>query len=383
MTLVFVSNFFNHHQKPLSDVFYSFFGNNYYFIETEPINEERLKLGWGKEEKPSYVKQSYVNDVSLIECQNLIDNADIVIFGSAPYDMLKNRLKNQKITFKYSERIYKKGCPYYKLPKHFWIHYKKYIKHKNIYLLCASAFASADYAKSFTFLNKAYKWGYFPEFIKHEVDELIKLKKPGSILWVGRYIDWKHPEVAVEIARKLKNDGYNFDLNMIGTGPLEGRIKSIISTQGLNDCIHVLGAMKPHEVRKHMEESEIFLFTSDRNEGWGAVLNESMNSCCAVVASHSIGSVPYLITNDENGYIYKCNDTDDLYIKIKKLLHNPQKRYEFATKAYNTIRVEWNAETAVKKFLILAESLLSCNRRPFPFAEGVCSKAEIIRDDWI
>lgn len=51
--------------------------------------------------------------------------------------------------------------------------------------------------------------------------------------------------------------------------------------------------MKASEVRSYMEKADIYLFTSDFNEGWGAVLNESMNSGCAVVASHAIGSVPF------------------------------------------------------------------------------------------
>jgi glycosyltransferase involved in cell wall biosynthesis len=61
--------------------------------------------------------------------------------------------------------------------------------------------------------------------------------------------------------------------------------------------------MAPEAVRDHMEAADIFLFTSDFNEGWGAVLNESMNSACAVVASHAIGSVPFLLKDGENGFI--------------------------------------------------------------------------------
>ncbi len=52
----------------------------------------------------------------------------------------------------------------------------------------------------------------------------------------------------------------------------------------------MLGAMSPDKVRAYMERADVFLFTSDFNEGWGAVLNESMNSGCAVVASHAMVS---------------------------------------------------------------------------------------------
>ena len=82
----------------------------------------------------------------------------------------------------------------------------------------------------------------------------------------------------------------------------------------------MLGAMPPEEVRRHMEKADIYLFTSDFNEGWGAVLNESMNSGCAVVASHAIGSVPFLIKNGENGLIYENGNQLDLEKQVLRLL---------------------------------------------------------------
>ena len=47
-SIVFISNFFNHHQKPLSNEIYKKLGKGYLFIETDEISEERKKLGWGE-----------------------------------------------------------------------------------------------------------------------------------------------------------------------------------------------------------------------------------------------------------------------------------------------------------------------------------------------
>ena len=184
------------------------------------------------------------------------------------------------------------------------------------------------------------------------------------------------------MAKRLKNDGYDFELNIIGTGTLENQIKESIISDGLDDCVHMLGSMPPEQVRVHMEQSEIFIFTSDRNEGWGAVLNESMNSACAVVASHAIGSVPYLICDKSNGLIYKDGDIEDIYNKTKWLLENSEERKKISKDAYYTILNEWNADSAAKKILILAETILKDNKSPNVFDKGVCSKAEILKDDW-
>ena len=131
-----------------------------------------------------------------------------------------------------------------------------------------------------------------------------------------------------------------------------------------------------------MEQSEIFLFTSDFNEGWGAVLNESMNSACAVVASHAIGSVPFLINDGENGFIYKNGDEDDLFNKVKILLDNPEKRKEISLKAYKTMTETWNAEIAVQRFLLLSKKLLDGESVNNLFTDGVCNSAIRYKNNW-
>ena len=383
MKIAFASNFYNHHQKPLADAMYSIVGDGYHFIETEPISEERLNMGWGGDQRPSYILQSYIDEESNKKCQQIIDEADVVIYGSAPYTMMENRLKSGKLTFKYCERPYKKGVPLYKLPVHILRAYKKYTRFKNFYVLCASAYTPVDFSKMLAFIGKTYKWAYFTEVKKYDdIDEIIRLKHSASILWVARLIELKHPEMPIAVAKRLKADGYDFKINMIGNGELEAATRELIEREGVADCVEMLGAMKPHEVREHMEKSEIFLFTSDRNEGWGAVMNESMNSACAVVANSAIGSVPFLINDGENGYMYKDGNVDDLYKKIKKLLDNADDRKRIAKNAYLTMVEEWNAENAAEKFVALCEKMLAGEYKPFPYESGVCSKAERIKDGW-
>ena len=351
MKIVFVSNYYNHHQSALSQAFYKYTQGEYRFIQTVPMEEERIKMGWG-ENLPNFVIESYKDKETFQKCKELVFNADVVIVGGCHEveKLVHRRIKANKLTFRYSERIYKNWKNRLTIPLRF-IKYH-WANSKNTYLLCASAYAAKDYALTGNFIGKAYKWGYFPAVKKYEnIEKLIADKTPVSILWVARLIEWKHPELPIKIAKSLKESGYKFQLSLIGNGELESKIRELIKSEGVEDCVTMLGAMKPEEVRKHMEQSEIFLFTSDFNEGWGAVLNESMNSACAVVASHAIGAVPFLINDGENGFIYKNGDEDDLFNKVKFLLDNPEKRKEMSLNAYKTMTEIWNAENAVKNFM--------------------------------
>lgn len=383
MKVVFISNYLNHHQLPLSK---SMIENDieYYFIATEPIPDEQKSLGYSDmNHSYDFVVCSYESEENKKKALELCLDADVVIHGSAPEYYLKERLKKGKLTFRYSERIYKQKKPFYLMHlvalKRFW----QCGRHKSMYLLCSSAYTSGDYAKTGTFLNKAYKWGYFPEVKKYDdFENLLSCKKNNTLLWVARLIELKHPEVPIEIARRLKYEGIDFQLNIIGNGKLENELKNLIINYDLKNNVRMLGSMSPEKVREYMEESEIFMFTSDRNEGWGAVLNESMNSGCAVVASHIIGSVPFLIKDGENGLIYRDGDIDDLYNKVKFLLNNKDKRAEMGRKAYETLINEWNAENAADKFIKLAEEILKGEKKPNLFDDSVCSKSPILKDGW-
>ena len=386
MTVVFLTNYMTPHQWALYEAFTQRTDTDFYFIECQDVDREKLPIGWRS--------QGDLPDRVVIEKQfrarrefydKLIAECDVVIFGAASERLVINRLKAGKLTFRYSERFYKKGLQehtYIRNRLAAWLHHGRLQKYAP-YMLCASAYTAADAAVFGNYLGRCYKWGYFPECRRYDdVSALVKAKEPASLLWTGRMLDWKHPEAAVEVAKRLKRDGYAFRLTMIGTGEKEEELKTLVRTEDLSDCISLVGQLSPEEVRDHMEKSEIFLFTSDRNEGWGAVLNEAMNSACAVVASHAVGSIPFLVQHEKNGLIYRDGDIDDLYRNVRRLMDDAVLREELSLRAYATIADEWNAKNAVDKFMDLACRLLSDASDTNVHADGVCSKAELLADDW-
>lgn len=244
---------------------------------------------------------------------------------------------------------------------------------------CASAYTAYDMSLLKAYPDKKYKWGYFPEVKKHDIEQLMKKKRKDgkiSILWAGRFLKWKHPEVAVKTAEGLKKAGYQFKLTLIGDGEVKSDLVSYVQQNQLQDVVEFKGFMSPEKVRNHMEEADIFLFTSDFNEGWGAVLNESMNSGCAVVASHAIGSVPFLVKHGINGMIYKYGDDKELLSLVMQLCDGDNLRESIGKQAYRTLAEEWNAKNAVTNFLQLSKSILRGEKRKI--ISGPCSVAEVV-----
>lgn len=388
LNLSFFSNYMNHHQHFLADAFNKELKENYTFIATSTFNQARASLGYKDENKSApFILRAYENETAHnLAIQHACED-DYMIIGSAPDYYADIRLKHGKTVFRYSERYFKSGLNIKTFFRYYFSamkHIRKY-QNKPLYYLCSSAFTAADINMFADFSERTYKWGYFTEVKQHNIDELMQRKSENekvTILWAGRLIGWKHPDAAIVVARKLKEDGISFQMEIVGNGEMEGVLRSYIYENGLEDSIFLLGSMSPEKVREKMEQANIFLFTSDFNEGWGAVLNESMNSGCAVVASHAIGSVPFLIENEVNGLIYKNADNNDLYQKVKKLVLEGALRERLGRKAYATMYELWNPQVAAKRFLLLAQEIEK-NGQCDLFENGPCSRAKVLKNDWM
>ena len=381
MKIAFISAFLNMHQLFLSNELKRLTSEKFLFIETQSNENRKERLGNGIVQFPN-VLHDYLNDERAL-CRAAVEDADVVIAGTSNNNILYQRMLSNKLIFRYSERPLKHGLqPLKYVPRLLKWHYRN-PPGKPIYMLCASAYTAGDYRKFGLFKNRCYKWGYFPETRQYpNSDDLFIKKSKTTLLWCGRFLAWKHPDDALTVARRLKEAGVSFTLKMIGTGELENCLRQTIQAEGLQNCVELTGPMPPEQVRDYMEKAGIFLFTSDRQEGWGAVLNEAMNSGCAVVASDAIGSVPYLVKDRENGLVYHSGSVDELLEKVKWLLDRPEQQRRLGENACRTITELWNAQVAAERFIQLAQAILDGDPSPELFQEGPCSRAEVIREDW-
>lgn len=373
MKVVFLSNYLNHHQQPLSDELYKLTDGQYHFVATMPMSEARRALGYKELEAP-YLVTCYGEEHPREEVARIIDEADVVIMGSAPYSYIANRCRAGKLVFKYTERLYREEPGLLRLLVHHFRFRRQYDRYANCHLLCASAFTALDFHRIGCFKDRAYRWGYFPAVVEINLDELMenrRMQKRPMLLWTGRFLDWKHPELPVLLAERLKNNGIDFQIDMYGIGPEYERIEQLIATKGLAENIVLHGAVPNEEIMKQMRSHSIFLFTSDRNEGWGAVANEAMGSGCAIVASDAIGSTPFLIEDKRNGLFFRDQDNDDLFEKVRYLIENQDEREAMGREAYKTMLEVWSPANAAHSVMRLAESIL--NGEPNPVQAGPCS----------
>lgn len=370
MTITFFSSVLNHHQKPLCDALDSHPQVEFRFVQTGQLEQQRKALGYTNETAP------YIFWGNTEEASRLCRESDIVIAGVVGQGWVNKRIQAGKITFAYKERFLKASPLLCLHPAFLKNGYRDYFRFRNkpLYMLCASAYTAQDTACIFPRKNKKFKWGYFPQTDNVAYDAITAMKIPNTVLCVSRFLELKRLSDAIAAVSGLHSKGYSVTLEIVGNGPLEQQLKAEAAACGAEEYIRFLGSMPPAEVRRKMRSSEIFLFPSNRQEGWGAVLNEAMSEGCACVASRQAGSTPYLIQDGFNGYSFHAGDVEAIMRHVAGLLDDCAGRRRIQKNAYDTIYKEWNAPTASDRFVTVCAALLE-NRTLPVYTSGPMSKA--------
>ena len=391
MKLVFYSIILNNHQANVADEFWGQLGNDYRFVELVEPNEGNAKGGTDDYASRPYLIKAWKSEEEWQEAMRLACSADCCVFsGLQALPFQNERMKRGLLSFDMSERWLKRGWVNLFSPVIFrmWLAYQMGgWRRKPLYKLCCSAFAADDQYKVATFNGRCYKWGYFTKVDKFDVEASsdVSTSNITPLMWCSRYLMWKHPELPILMAHTLKMRGYHFVLDMFGSGEYEEQAKQLAGKLGVEDVVKFRGTMPNEQLMKEMKEHDIFLFTSDRNEGWGAVANESMANGCVLVASDAIGSVPYLVKDGVNGLMFKSASTktsfgnpdqkalDALTEKVAWLLDNKEKMKEMQRAAFLTMYNTWSPKRAAQNLLQLIDDLQ--NGRETSMKEGPCSKA--------
>ncbi len=383
MKITFVSNYINHHQLPFCRAMAGYGrGLEFFFVQVMPMEQKRVSMGWAVDEKSLPFVVLYYEERERAE--KLIEDSDAVLFGWTEgmiEDLEEKRLSSGKLSFRVSERIYREGQWKFLSPRGLMHKYREHFVYRNspVYLLCTGAYVASDFHLIESYPGKMLRWGYFPDAGVSSFD--FEQKRPEGklrLLWAGRLIDLKHPEYAVRVAGALKKAGCEFELEIIGDGPLRERLQDMVRVMELDDVVQVTGGRAPAEVLEAMKRAQIFLFTSNYLEGWGAVVNEAMQCGCAVVASGEAGSVPFLIENGVNGLVYSGGSYKDFEEKVMVLVTDRDRIPEFGKRAFETIDSTWNAGRAAAELVRFCAEFLQGGEPSFA-EEGPMSRADILK----
>ncbi len=361
--IVFISNFLSIHQLETHNALLKKYGDQYHFISLEPTMQEHQVYNPDYNKVlPNEVKR-YLSDKDQKHADQLMEEADVVIYGNAPDSILKKARKHNKIIIQCSERLFKQS-KYQEWHLHdilstlrHKVPYKKYQQ----FCLTYSSYTAYDYDLINYNVNKCLNWGYWVKGSSYSnYNELLPLKQNSTIqiLFVNRLIKWKHPEKIIHLAKYLNDKGIDFHINIIGDGDLKASLEQMVITLNLSHHISFLGRMDNDQVKTIMDSSHIVISCSNKEEGWGACVNEAMSSGCCIVASHTTGAAYTMIKNYENGLIYDFDNDNDLFKKVLYLCQNKDEIFRIGKNAFESIKTCFNPDSLINKLQIFIESLI-------------------------
>lgn len=372
MKIVLVSGFLNNHLLPICEIFTR--NCNFIFIATENRKDKFLE-NRASIERP-YVIHDYIKNEEQ-KCLDAVVNADVAIFGGSSSKFLEIRKSLNKLSYIYSERVFKRGQyrrfypPTRKILKKYFIN-----NNNNVYTLCASSYLAADIKLLGFQADKCFKFGYFPLIHKFNIEDLLNRKfndsdKRLKLLYVGRLLRWKKVDTLIHMCRILEDRNIDYDLNIVGEGVERPKLEEVTTKLKLKN-VYFRGNKSIDYVAKLMKDSHILYLPSSKYEGWGAVVNEALGYGCVVIESDAAGSARYLINDGVNGYIVHDNSPEG-YLDCTMKYLKADNKMDLHIAAYNTIWNKWNAEVAVNRFIEVSNSILN-GAQYVEFADGPMSK---------
>jgi glycosyltransferase involved in cell wall biosynthesis len=139
------------------------------------------------------------------------------------------------------------------------------------------------------------------------------IQKEDYLLYFGRLSAEKGIETAVKAMGLIADK--KLRLKVVGSGPEYGRLKDIIETMQLGDCVTLTGPKYGDELKNIISAAKAIIIPSLWPENMPFSLLESLASGQIVIASR-VGGMPEIIKDQENGFLFEAGNAGALAQKI-------------------------------------------------------------------
>lgn len=190
--------------------------------------------------------------------------------------------------------------------------------------------------------NSVYPYYFSPFFKKEIIENNLKSKenKGEYILLVSRYLKEKGTDIALYIAKKIKDK----KIKIVGVGNKALELKKEIEKQKITN-IEIIPFLQKEELNNVYSNAKVLILPS-RKECWGLVINEAASFGLPIVSTYGSGAAVEFLEGKYSKYLAKKNSKQDFYIKLKNFLKDDEKKEYKEYLLYKSR--EYNIERSVK-----------------------------------
>jgi glycosyltransferase involved in cell wall biosynthesis len=231
----------------------------------------------------------------------------------------------------------------------------------NIFLVCEfnRGYIRDKYARIFPRLAhkiRIHHLGLDLDALRYEHDG----RPPCKVLAVGRLERLKGFDNLLRAAQQLRRKGMGVEVELIGGGEEEGRLRRLALDLGIAPHVQFRGWVPPDEVVQEMRRATLFVHPPVALDAMPTVLKEAMAVGTPVVAADLAG-IPEILDHGRGGVLVPPGDVPALADAIERLLRDDALRRCYAEAARRHVERHFDLWTNGRR---LADRLRETPRRP-------------------
>lgn len=165
----------------------------------------------------------------------------------------------------------------------------------------------------------------------------------------GRLVKQKNYQMCLDAIAILRKENPLVRLAIVGVGPEERKIRSMIDERNLKNSVSLLGWQEPTKFKKLLDKASAFILSSN-HEGWALVVIEALLRGTPVVMTDT-GCAGEIVINEKTGIVTPVGDSKKFAEAIAKVLRNRQKYELMARKGRVLVQRDVNPVKLKKDLL--------------------------------
>jgi colanic acid/amylovoran biosynthesis glycosyltransferase len=154
------------------------------------------------------------------------------------------------------------------------------------------------------------------------------------LMTVGRLALGKGHDVTLRALARLRNEGRDAHLSIIGSGPDRPVLESLVEELELEGSVRFLGTLSEEDVIARLRDADAFVLAS-RVEPRAVAYMEAMALGLPTIGTE-VGGSAEIITSEQDGLLVPSDDDERLAAAIARLMDDPELRRRLSQNARRT-----------------------------------------------
>jgi glycosyltransferase involved in cell wall biosynthesis len=177
--------------------------------------------------------------------------------------------------------------------------------------------------------SQLYRWADYPDWTKMHVVRVgvspmfldhgpAPVPAAARLVSIGRIVEQKGQPILIQAAARLRDRGLNFELVLVGDGPMRQEIEELIKLLGLQDRVRITGYLSNQRVLEELLAARALVLPSFA-EGLPGVFFEALALGRPVITTY-IAAHPELIEPGVNGWLVPAGAVEPLVDAMAEVL---------------------------------------------------------------